>query len=151
MLDTPEFKNRLPHMSLDELTRMATTDRSQYRQEDVAMVELELASRGVAGLTFGDRPYSLAVPSLRQRSTGLMKCLFVCQLGIVCLSILGGWWIAWMPTLPGGVLSFVALFQANHAATQRTQGASYPGWYFPLAIATILMPGLALIMCAIAG
>src|SRR5882762_2274103 len=65
MFDNSELKSRLPHLSLDELTRMATTDRSQYQEEAIAMVEAELASRGVTGLTIGGLSRTLQSEGVR--------------------------------------------------------------------------------------
>jgi uncharacterized RDD family membrane protein YckC len=56
VFDKSGLESRLRHLSLDDLTRMATTDRSQYREEAIALVEAELASRGVTGLTIEELP-----------------------------------------------------------------------------------------------
>jgi len=59
MIDISELKRRLPTLALEELARMVTTDRSQYADDAIAMVEAELVARGVSGLTIDGVPQPL--------------------------------------------------------------------------------------------
>ncbi len=51
-----------------------------------------------------------------------------------------------VPLFPDALVSLIALFVASNGATKRAKGRQYPGWFFPLAITTILLPGVVLVM-----